>query len=74
MDNLWTSPHSTLGVWIPTKVLKCRRCGGRMRGTITGAETLIICDDCEYFTNAPADIGQYVQDLIGADIMLLRRN
>lgn len=65
---------ATLAVNLPRSVVRCRKCGGQLRGRIMETETVIICDHCEYFTAAPSTHRQLINDLIGEQLMADRRN
>lgn len=62
---------SVLAVALPVNVVKCRTCGGQLRGRILTTETVIICDRCEYFTAAPSTHRQLITDLIGEQLRKL---
>lgn len=58
-----------MAVALPVKVVRCHLCKGQLRGRIMGNETLLICDSCEYFTNAPSTHAQLIHDMIGEQLM-----
>lgn len=60
---------TSLAVTLPRKLVKCRTCGGPLRGRIMPTETVIICDTCESFTAAPSTHRQLINDLIGEQLM-----
>ena len=59
---------AALAVALPVKLIRCRYCCGQLRGRIMGSETLLICDNCEYFTNAPSTHAQLIHDMIGQQL------